>query len=193
MKMRLKTLYLYDKIKEKGGSAMSEKLKIGLEIERKYIIEMPTVATLAAQENYTESSITQIYISSALDETRRVRRRVYPDRTEYYETSKRRVDHMSSDEREREITSTEYELLAEQILADSIPVVKMRYTFVYIGQTFEIDVYPQWKHTAIMETELSTHDTVVTMPPFLRIIREVTGDKAYSNAAMSRKFPPEDK
>ena len=172
---------------------MSEKMKIGLEIERKYIIAMPDIDILAAQQDYTASSITQIYIASEPGETRRVRRRSYADRTVYFETSKRRVDNMSSEESEREITPREYETLAARILPDTVPVEKIRYTFLYHGQTFEIDVYPRWTQSAIMETELSSRDMAVTMPPFIRIIREVTGDKAYSNAAMSRKFPPEDK
>ena len=43
-----------------------------------------------------------------------------------------------------------------------------------------------------METELPSRDTEVGMPSFIRIIADVTGDKRYSNAAMSRSFPKED-
>lgn len=168
-------------------------MKIGLEIERKYIIKMPNSMVLAAQPDYTESKITQIYIKGEPGETRRVRRRIFSDKTEYYETTKRPVSSIASDEREREIGREEYERLSAEILEGSSPVEKIRHTFTYLGQTFEIDVYPQWHSTAIMETELHTPDTVVEMPEFLHIIREVTGIKAYSNASMSREFPPEDK
>lgn len=171
---------------------MDEKMKIGLEIERKYIIKMPDVATLAAQTDYTESSITQIYISGEVGETRRVRRREYHNCTLYIETRKIRVDSMSSTEIEREIDEREFEALSRCILDGTRPIEKARHAFTYRGQLFEIDVYPQWKSTAIMETELSTPDTVVEMPDFLHIIREVTGNKAYSNAAMSRAFPQEE-
>ena len=43
-----------------------------------------------------------------------------------------------------------------------------------------------------METELENRESKVKIPDFLEILREVTGDKSYSNAAMSRDFPPED-
>ncbi len=168
-------------------------MKTGLEIERKYIIKMPDLSLLASQPDYTESRITQIYISGEAGETRRVRRRVYPDKTLYFETIKRRVDAMSSEESEREIDAAEYERLAEGILPETQPVNKRRLTFTHLEATFEIDIYPEWQVTAIMETELPSRDTVVTTPPFITVIREVTGNKAYSNAAMSRVFPPEDK
>ena len=43
-----------------------------------------------------------------------------------------------------------------------------------------------------METELESRDTEVLMPDFLSIVREVTGNKLYSNASMARSFPKED-
>ena len=51
--------------------------------------------------------------------------------------------------------------------------------------------HPEWKNTAILETELSDRDTVVKFPDFIKIVADVTGDKRYSNASMSRSFPEE--
>ena len=172
---------------------MKDKITDGLEIERKYIIKLPEISVLKEQQSYTTSDILQIYLPSEQGETRRVRRRAYPDRTLFIETKKFRVDAMSSREIEREICEDEFLSLAENPLPKTNPVSKTRHTFVFLGQLFEIDVYPQWTSTAIMETELSSRDTEVKMPPFLEIIREVTGNKAYSNASMSRAFPDEEK
>ena len=99
---------------------------------------------------------------------------------------------MSSTEIERELGEEEFSTLAQTILAETRPIEKTRHTFIYLGQTFEIDVYPDWKCTAIMETELPSRETEVKMPKFLEIIREVTGNKAYSNASMSKSFPKEE-
>ena len=141
---------------------------------------------------YTSSEIVQIYLDSEAGVTRRVRSRAYPDgRVQYFETEKRRVDKMSAEEREREITKAEFDNFSLQIVQDTRPITKTRHTFDYLGQTFEIDVYPEWERTCIMETELPSRDTEVKMPSFIRIIVEVTGDKRYSNAAMSRSFPEE--
>ena len=99
---------------------------------------------------------------------------------------------MSATEIERELSPLEFDSLASEIKEGTTPIDKVRHTFVYENQLFEIDVYPQWKFTAIMETELENRETKVEIPSFINIIREVTGDKAYSNAAMSREFPKED-
>lgn len=166
--------------------------KIGLEIERKYIIEMPDVSVLSQQPEYTVSGILQIYIQGAIGETHRVRRRDFSDRVVCTETRKIRIDKISSTEIEGEISIEEFDRLALTILDGTQPINKLRHTFIYEGQIFEIDVYPQWKNTAIMETELDDPKKEVKIPSFINIVREVTGNKAYSNAGMSRRFPKED-
>ena len=168
------------------------KPEANLEIERKYVIEKPSALKMRECEAYTSSEIVQIYLDAEPGVTRRVRSRAYSDgRVQYFETEKRRVDEMSSEEYEREITKAEFDNLSLQIAAKTRPIIKTRHTFDYLGQTFEIDVYPDWERICIMETELPSRDTAVEMPDFIHIIAEVTGDKRYSNAAMSRSFPEE--
>ena len=170
---------------------MTNNTNKGIEIERKYIIKMPDAGILASQESYTKSAILQIYLPSEKGETHRVRRREYSDKTLFFETRKIRMDRMSSTEIESEISEERFNLLAEKPLDGTLPIEKVRHTFIYLGQLFEIDVYPLWKSTAIMETELDSRDREVEIPAFIEIIREVTGDRAYSNASMSKNFPPE--
>lgn len=163
-----------------------------LEIERKYVIEKPQIDKMRECGAYTSSEIVQIYLDAEPGVTRRVRSRAYSDgRVQYFETEKQRVDEMSSIEREREITKVEFDNFSLQIAQDTRPITKTRHTFDYLGQTFEIDVYPEWERTCIMETELPSRDTEVKMPDFIRILADVTGDKRYSNAAMSKSFPDE--
>ena len=143
-------------------------------------------------EAYTSSDIVQIYLDAEPGVTRRIRSRAYADGVvRYFETEKRRVDEMSSIEREREIEKTDFDNFSLQIAAKTRPIIKTRYTFDYLGQTFEIDVYPEWERTCIMETELPSRDTEVKMPSFIRILADVTGEGRYSNAQMSRTFPEE--
>ena len=164
---------------------------VAVEIERKYIIEMPELQILATQEKYEKSEILQTYLYSLQGETRRVRRRTTGGVTRYIETKKLRIDKMSSTEIERELDDSEYLILLRDADVDATPIEKTRHIFVYEGQLFEIDVYPQWQNTAIMETELKSRTQSVKIPEFIKIIREVTGDKSYSNAGMSRHFPEE--
>ena len=162
-----------------------------IEIERKYVISMPDVCAMQSEEGYTSSDIVQIYLTSAPHVTHRVRSRTKGGVTKYTETKKVRISGMSAYEDEREITESEFLTLRENIAEGTTPVIKTRHTFLFAGQLFEIDVYPNWRTTAIMETELPSEDTVVEIPSFIKIIKEVTGIKAYSNASMSRNFPEE--
>ena len=171
---------------------MQRKEKIGIEIERKYIISMPDFNLLRSLDGYNRSDIVQTYLKSIDGATRRVRMRTSEGSSRYYETVKARIDEMSSTEVEREIDREEYLELLKLAREDSTPIEKTRHLFFYNSQPFEIDVYPNWHSTAIMETELASRETTVEMPPFISIIREVTGNKAYSNAGMSRQFPSED-
>lgn len=165
--------------------------KLNVEIEKKYIISLLDESILLTMEKYTKSEIIQIYLESPLGITHRIRSREKLGNVTYTETKKKRIDKMSSYEDEREITKEEFLALAEKRDKATSPIRKIRYTFVFLGQLFEIDVYPEWKNTAILETELKTRETQVRFPEFIKILRDVTGDKRYSNAGMSRAFPPE--
>lgn len=162
-----------------------------IEIERKYVIKMPDIDILKSQDGYTESKILQIYIESEAGVTHRIRKRSYSSRLIYTETKKSRIDSVSSFEEENEINEQRFATLSKQIKRGTVPLIKTRYTFTYNESTLEIDVYPRWKRSAIMETELVSREESVKMPPFIEIISEVTGDYRYSNAAMASEFPEE--
>lgn len=162
-----------------------------VEIERKYIIEKPSIADMQTMADYTASDIVQIYLKSSPTLTRRIRSRAYSDNTVYTETVKVRIDEISANESEREITAERFDELSREIADGSRVLHKTRHTFSYGRHTVEIDVYPEWENTAVLEVELRGRDECVLLPDFIEIIKEVTGDKRYSNASMSRAFPEE--
>ncbi len=166
--------------------------KSQLEIEKKYIIEKPSFDMLALMPEYSSSDIVQIYLSSDIGVTHRIRKRSFHDKTVYTETKKIRIDKMSAAEAERDISSEEFSELSKNILRGSKKLNKMRHTFFYEAHTFEIDVYPEWEKTAVLEVELESREENIEFPSFIKIIRDVTGNKAYSNASMSMHFPDED-
>ncbi len=169
---------------------MSELLR-GVEIERKFVIVKPCVCDLKREKNYTVSEIEQIYLKGAPNATRRVRRRRMGDLTRYYETVKTRIDRMSVIEDEGEISEDEYITLSREILEGTRPIHKVRHTFSYGELTVEIDIYDEWEDTCILECELPSRDYPLTLPDFITVVREVTGEKPYSNASMARVFPKE--
>ena len=162
-----------------------------IEIERKYVILKPDFAALEREYEVGASEIWQTYLTSDAGVTRRVRKRVYSDRISYTLTEKRRIDAISSHENEREIPENEYEALLNEIRDGTHTLRKTRRVICVGGVDFEIDEYPEWERTCIMETELKSRDERVVMPDFVRIIAEVSGVKAYTNASMAAHFPKE--
>ncbi len=162
-----------------------------IETERKFIIKMPDMAVLSGCEGYTSSKIEQIYLTSSSDITHRIRRREYEGRVEYTETKKIRISKISVIEDEREISENEYNELSSLIRAGSQPVIKERYTLKINNQLYEIDIYPFWKNTAILETELKSEDAEIEFPSFFEIIKEVSGMREYTNASMAYNQPNE--
>ena len=167
-------------------------MKTGIETERKFIIAMPSILELSRMEKYAADEIEQIYLPSVDGRTHRVRSRKTKDGVVYTETEKIRISAASSIEKEGEISEARFCELKATMLPGTSIIKKTRHTFSYGDQVFEIDIYPQWKSTAIMEAELPSEDTALEIPSVITVIREVTGNKAYSNAAMARSFPSED-
>lgn len=159
-----------------------------IETERRFLIEMPEASLLEALGG---DNIEQIYIESEPDETARVRRREGHGKVTCTHTVKRRVGAISSAEDERVIGEDEYRALSERREDGTHPVIKTRYVLPYRGHNFEIDVYPEWEHIAVMEVELASEDEEVAMPPELTVIKEVSGDRSLSNHALSRRMPDE--
>ena len=115
----------------------------------------------------------------------------FADRVVYTETKKIRISPLSAIEEERELDAVAYEALLRRIKEGTRPVEKTRHTFPYGERTVEIDVYPEWERSCILEVELPSEEAELSLPPFLTVIREVTGDRSYSNAAMAHNFPEE--
>ncbi len=161
------------------------------EIERKYIIFKPDESVLSAQEGYSESKIEQVYISVGGGVCRRIRKRCGGGRTVCTETIKTTVSAVRSIEDEHEISLDEYEkLYRERDLSRSV-INKTRRIFRYHGQLFELDYYPFWQKTCIMETELRTEDEKIEIPPFIKILEEVSEKIEYKNFSLAERIPPE--
>ena len=167
---------------------MSDTVGAHIEIERKYLIKIPDIDVLKAQPNYNSSFIEQIYISadgSGTFKGDRIRKRVYSDVTKYYKTHKEYISGLSKIEIEDEISEDEYKELAKRILPHSRAIRKVRHCFDFNGQVVELDIYEFWSDKATAEVEIEDEKQVVTLPNFIEVIADVTGDKSYSNCSLS--------
>lgn len=170
---------------------MEEKVYINgriAEIERKWLIKIPDTAAMQRQTGYNVSSIEQIYISENESfNGDRIRKRSFGGKIKYYSTHKERINDISCYEDEKEISAEEYEILSKLKIENTITIKKDRHCFEFCGHTVEIDIYEFWDDKAVMEIELESEEQTVSYPDFIEVIKEVTGDKAYSNYGLSCK------
>ncbi|MBR6029518.1 MAG: AAA family ATPase [Clostridia bacterium] len=156
-----------------------------LEIERKFLIEMPDVRALEALPNCQRVEISQTYLHTDDGSEVRIRQRGDAGHFIYYRTTKRPVEGARRVEIEQRLTRDEYLSLLVQADPACRPVRKTRYYLTEIGVTYEIDIYPDHSDWAILEVELSDENQEIVIPEGLKVIREVTGEKEFSNRAMA--------
>ena len=160
------------------------------EIERKFLIRRPEESELRPLAS--ASDIVQTYLLAPKGTTERVRSRTQDGRTVYTHTRKRRLSDRRRIEEEREISLEEYGELLLRADPDCREIRKRRWVLPYRGQLFEIDVFPFWQRQAYLELELEDEAQTIEFPPEITLIREVTGDRRYTNAALAREIPAED-
>lgn len=158
----------------------------GMEIERKYMIAMPDRAFLEALDS---TEIVQTYLLSEKGATARVRKRGHKGEYVYTHTVKYKMSSMSRIEDEREISCEEYEQLLKRADPERNVIEKQRYCLEYMGKLWEIDVFPFWTDKAFMEIELASEGEHISFPPDITIIRELTDDGRYTNAALAKCIP----
>ena len=164
----------------------------GLEIERKYLICMPDEVELRAMPGCVVWDVTQMYLRRDPDGgTRRIRRVCTGGAVKYFFTHKRRIDALSCEETEGEISEEEYAALAAQADPERRPVEKRRLRIPWMDQLLEVDIYRFWSDRATLEIELKDEDQQVKLPEWLNVIREVTGEDAYKNLNLALHVPME--
>ncbi len=158
-------------------------MKNHYEIERKFLICLPELDKL----NITSrTAITQTYLKNTeSDAQRRVRRSESGGVCSYTYTEKVFVTAVTRKEFEISIDEAEYLRLLTQAREDCAPVEKVRYCFEYRSQMFEMDVYPFSDKLAILELELENDQQEIYFPDTIKIIKEVSDDGRYSNAALA--------
>lgn len=157
------------------------------EIERKFLIEYPDLVALEKLPNCQRVEIIQTYLTAPEGEESRIRQRGIGGNYIYFQTTKKKISGLKRVEVERRLSKDEYLQLLMDADPDCRPIRKTRYCLTYDNQYFEIDVYPFWKDKAIMEIELNSGNEEIRFPDRIKVIREVTEDDSYKNAALARR------
>ncbi len=160
------------------------------EIERKFLIERPEPNLLVKLANCKKVNILQTYLNSENADTEtRVRQRGLDGSYIYTATTKKQVTPMKRIETERRITEREYLTLLTDADTRLHQIRKDRYCIMHDNHYFELDQYPFAKKRAVCEIEMASEDEKFNMPEYIKVIKEVTDDKSYSNHALAEKIP----
>jgi CYTH domain-containing protein len=168
-----------------------------LEIERKFLVKLPKSWSDLAEmfdDIVDVKRIIQQYLTPEKgQQAARVRKTVeglggHTTTVYHYNQKKPTGDTGVHEETEREISEKEYQKYLKHSNPEKCAVEKTRFVFKWHDQVFELDLFKgHLKGLAILEIELGDKDDKVELPPFLRVIQEVTKDKRFTNFSLADK------
>lgn len=175
-----------DRLKSEVFSLMG--IPVPIEIEHKFLIEMPNLEVLNENFKLNRINIIQTYLVNNSEIEERVRQREVDGTYTFYHTFKGKASEngLERTEREKRITVNEYLSLLHRADRSLAQISKSRYTFTYKNKYFELDVYPFWSDKAILELEVSSKDETFEIPKEIKVIEEVTHKPEYKNKALAK-------
>jgi len=156
------------------------------EIERKFLIEYPDIKKLESLPNCEKVEIIQTYLTSEEGNEVRIRQRGKNGNYIYYKTIKKKISDIKRLEIERRLSKEEYLDLLMKADSSYRQIRKTRYCLTYDKLYYEIDVFPFWDKQALMEIELKDEFEKISIPPFIKVIKEVTNDENYKNHSLAK-------
>lgn len=161
---------------------------MALEIERKFLIEKPNLEWIKNNTDCEVLEIVQTYLGRNSEGFgNRVREIKINGVKKYFHTAKKSLSGITRIELEKEITKLEYDRHLEN-KKDRISLEKTRYIIKLNNLKYEIDIYPFWNETAILEIELKNEKQKFEIPDFIKVIGEVTNNLDYSNQSLAKKY-----
>ncbi len=155
-----------------------------IETERKYIVEV----TGELPEETIESDITQTYLVADPGCEVRLRRRGWNGKYVNIHTTKKTLSPTEELLTERQVTGNLYESLLEQADPYRQTIHKLRRSFIWHGQFFELDTYlAPVSDLTILETKGMGRHEDIKFPPFLKVKEDITGNTRYYNYNLALK------
>lgn len=151
--------------------------------ERKYIVRL-----IGDIPGAIESDIKQTYLTSEPRSEVRIRRRTLNGVSVNVRTTKKTLPTNEQVETERQIDNNLYESLMRQADPYRYSIHKIRKTFIWRGQFFELDTYLEpISNLQILETKGIVDHKDVNFPPFLEVLEDITGKTEYYNYNLALK------
>ena len=154
-----------------------------IEEERKYIVEI-----CGELPDCIESEISQTYLVADPGCEVRLRRRVTNGNVTIVHTTRKMVSDTEELVTERQLNNNLYESLLQQADPYRRTIKKNRKSFIWKGQFFELDSYEEpIQNLIILETKGIAKHADLKLPPFLKIVKDITGNKQYYNYNLALK------
>lgn len=154
-----------------------------VERERKFLARMPDLAAIG-KYNPVASQIVQTYLPNSGGTERRIRQRGDGVNYSFFYTEKTDLPE-KTDRIERESIISPRQYAAYLAQAVTAPIRKTRCCFPYQNQYMEMDIYAGESRFVTIEVEGLEASDRVFFPPEIEVIKEITGDKRYSNRAIA--------
>lgn len=154
-----------------------------VEEERKYIVRL--TGTIAES---IDSDITQTYLVADPGCEVRLRKRSWQGKEVYVHTTKKRLSANEQLETERQISKNLYVSLLQQADPYRATIHKLRKSFIWKGQYFELDKFINpARDLMILETKGVASCEEVKFPPFIEVVEDITGNTDYYNYNIALK------
>lgn len=148
-----------------------------IEEERKYIVEV-----VGELPECIESDITQTYLVADPDCEVRLRRRGWNGKYVNVHLTRKKLSDTEEVVTERQVSNNLYQSLLQQADPYRRTVKKLRKSFIWKGQFFELDTYQEPVNgLMILETKGIANHQDVKFPPCLRVVEDITGNTKYFN------------
>ena len=154
-----------------------------IENERKFMVEV-----VGEIPNAIETDIVQTYLMSEPGTVVRLRKRMMQGKYVYLQTTTKTVGDNERIVTERNISYNQY--MSMMALADPTrqSIHKIRKSFIWEGQYYELDQFidpdPGF---SILEMDSETKGEETKFPPFIKVIKDVTGKVKYYNINLAVK------
>lgn len=164
-----------------------------LEIEKKYLLDFAKIPYKFEEVETHYVHLDQSYITFSPEIRLRKVNYVWLNRIRYLMTIKSDLGKslLSRGEIDIPISKTLYHLLYP--LHRGTTIKKTRYDFGVDGHTYEIDdFHDQLDGLSVLEVEFDSEEEALNFVPPHWVIKDVTEDKRYKNASLSKHGLPED-
>lgn len=165
-----------------------------LEIEKKFIVKFTSWNDVFQlfDNTTTIKRIEQIYLKAIKgDPAARIRKTVegFKNKKTYFDINQKKPAGTAANrEKEKKISEEEFDKLFKHKDPSKNLIKKTRIVFKFKDQVFELDIFKEHlQGLIILEIELEDKDQKVNLPPYLKVIKEVTEEDKYNNYHLSDK------